>query len=70
MVFYVTYMQLRILILSQGVLVSIIITCFFIYYQQMPYDKTPTNAMCTMLDIPPISSSIMWARQVNSFMFL
>ena len=32
---------------------------------QMQYHKTPTYALCAMRDFPPISSSIIWARQVG-----
>jgi dynein heavy chain 1 len=32
---------------------------------KMQYNKTHTYALCSMLDIPPISSSIMWARQLE-----
>ena len=32
---------------------------------QMQYKNTPTYAICCMRDVPPISSSIMWARQVG-----
>ena len=31
---------------------------------QMQYSKTPTHKMCTKLDLPPVSSAIIWARQV------
>ena len=31
---------------------------------QMQYSKTTTHQMCAKLDFPPVSSAIIWARQV------
>ena len=33
---------------------------------QVQYSKTTTHMMCTKLDFPPVSSAIIWARQVSS----
>ncbi len=33
---------------------------------QMQYSKTTTHMMCTKLDFPPVSSAIIWARQVRA----
>ncbi len=32
---------------------------------QMQYSKTSTYKICTKLDFPPVSSAIIWARQVR-----
>lgn len=32
---------------------------------QLQYTKTTTHLMCTKLDFPPVSSAIIWARQVR-----
>ena len=31
----------------------------------MQYAKTPTQRMCHKLDYPPVSSTIIWAKQVG-----
>ncbi len=45
-------------------------TCSFILCislcVQMQYSKTVTHRMCDMLDIPQVSSAIIWARQVGT----
>ena len=36
----------------------------------MQYSKTTTHQMCTKLDFPPVSSAIIWARQVHMHVYM
>ncbi len=60
------YVRVRV----EGCSTCTLYTCSFILCislcVQMQYSKTVTHRMCDMLDIPQVSSAIIWARQVGA----